>query len=418
MSFMARFTRLVLLVFVLHPSGVGAQEWTRYRGPNGTGAGEAGGIPVRWGDTDYDWKVDLPGAGHSEPVIWGEKVFLTSALDEGAVRLALCLRSQDGGTEWTARFPSSTHGKHRRNSHASSTPAADKDRIYCVFSTPAAYTVRALDHAGKEIWVRDLGPFVSQHSDGASPILFEDKLILPNEQDGKSFVAALDRATGRVVWNVGRRTEEVAYGTPCIHAPPGGRPEIILSSHAHGISSLDPATGATNWEALVYDKRTVSSPVLAGGLAIGTCGSGGGGNFLVAVKLGGKGDVTATHVAYKLTKSMPYVPTPLVMDDLLFCWGDGGVVSCVEAPTGKVLWQERVDGAFSGSPVRAGDRIYAMSEGGDVFVVAAKRTFELLARNPLGEGSHSTPAIAGGRIYFRTFGKLLAIGGGKPPADG
>jgi outer membrane protein assembly factor BamB len=410
--------RLTCLLLLLAPPGAAAQEWARYRGPNGTGAGEAAGIPVRWGEADYDWKVDVPGAGHSQPVLWGEKVFLTSAVGDGAERLVLCLRARDGGTEWTARFPSSTHGKHRRNSYASSTPAADEDRVYAVFSTPAALLVRALDHAGKEVWVRDLGPFVSNHSDGASPILFEDRLILPNEQDGTSSVVALDRATGRVLWKAARRTEEVAYGTPCIHSPPGGRPEIILSSHAHGLSSLDPATGATNWEALVYDKRTVSSPVLAGGLAIGTCGSGAGGNFLVAVKLGGKGDVTATHVAYTLRKSIPYVPTPLVMDDLLFLWSDGGVVSCVQAPAGQVLWQERVDGAFSGSPVRAGDRIYAMSEGGEVFVVAARRTFELLARNPLGEGSHSTPAIAGGRIYFRTFGKLLAIGGGKPPADG
>jgi outer membrane protein assembly factor BamB len=411
-------SRLFSFLVLLASTRTAAQEWTRFRGPNGAGAGEAAGLPVRWGEGDYDWKVDVPGAGHSQPVLWGDRIFLTSALGEGAERIVLCLRAADGRTEWTTRFPSSTHGKHRRNSHASSTPCVDKDRVYLVFSTPAAHTVRALDHAGRELWARDLGPFESNHSDGASPILFADKLILPNEQDGKSSVVALDRSTGSVLWKTERRTEEVAYGTPCIHAPPGGPPELILSSHAHGISSLDPATGASNWEALVFDKRTVSSPVLAGGLAIGTCGSGAGGNFLVAVKLGGRGDVTETHVAYRLRRSIPYVPTPIVAGDLLFLWSDGGVVSCVEAPSGNVLWQERVEGAFSGSPVRAGDRMYAMSEGGEVVVVAAKRTFELLARNPLGEGSHSTPAIAGGRIFFRTFGKLFAIGGGKPPADG
>ena len=163
----------------------------------------------------------------------------------------------------------------------------------------------------------------------------------------------------------------------------------------------------------------MSSPVLAAGLVLAACGSGGGGNFLVAVRPGGKGDVTETHVAYKLVRSIPYVTTPVVVDDLVVLWGDRGVVSAIEASTGNVLYQERVEGTFAGSPVRAGDHIYCMSAEGDAVVIQGGRKFELLARNPLGEGSHSTPAIGGGRMLLRTFGRVFCLKAPQqPPAIG
>jgi outer membrane protein assembly factor BamB len=388
-----------------------AQEWTRFRGPNGSGLSAATSVPAEWTEKDFNWRVELPGPGHSQPVLWGERIFLTSAVDAGAERIVLCLRAKDGATEWTRKYRSSTFKKHERNSYASSSPAADEDRVYFVFSTSDAYTLGAVGHDGKDAWTRDLGPYVSQHGCGASPIVIEDLVVLGNEQDGSSFLVAVDRKTGETRWKTDRKTAEVAYGTPCVFQAKDGKRELIFSSHAHGLSSVDPATGALNWEAVVFDKRTVSSPVIAGGLIVGTCGSGGGGNFAVAVKPGGKGDVTSTHVAYKIQKSMPYVPTPIAKDDLLFLWADMGVVSCVEATTGKVLWQERVGGNYSGSPVCVGDRIYCMSEEGDVPVVAASREFKLIARNPLGEGSRSVPAVAGGRMYLRTYTHLVSVGG-------
>jgi outer membrane protein assembly factor BamB len=405
---------VTLLLPLLLASALEAQEWTRFRGPNGTGVGAADSLPAAWSPGAVDWRVEVPGTGHAQPVIWGERVFLTSSEGEGAERLVLCLRARDGATEWTRRLASVAHEKHLRNSHASSTPAVDGERLYVVFGSPSSLVLRAFDHQGAELWLRDLGPFKSQHGVGASPILVDDLVVLPNEQDGESSVIALEARTGHPRWTAPRRTAETAYGTPCLQRDASGRAELILSSHAHGLSSLDPRTGALNWEAAVFDKRTCSSPIIAGGLAIGTCGSGGGGNFLVAVRLGGKGDVTATHLAYKLNRSIPYVPTPLAIGDLLFLWGDQGVVSCVEAAAGKVLWQERVEGSFAGSPVAAGGKIYSLSEEGDVVVVAAERKFRLLARNALGEGSHSTPAIAGGRLYLRTFRHLTAVSGKKP----
>lgn len=395
-------------------AGLPAQEWTRFRGPNGSGVSEADGIPARWSEKDHHWKVKLPGQGISQPVLWGEKLFLTSAEEEGARRLVLCLRAGDGGVEWSKGFALSTHGKHSRNSYASSTPTVDGERLYVALSDPRALHLKALDHSGKELWSRDLGKYDAKHGEGSSPVLFEDLVVLANEQDGESFLIALDRKSGETRWKRPRSTEESAYGTPCAYREPDGRPALLFSSHAHGLSSIDPRSGEVNWEARVFDKRTVSSPIVAGGLLMGTCGSGGGGSFLVAVRPGGKGEVAASHVAYKLTRTIPYVPTPVAWQDLLFLWGDMGVVTCAEAATGQVVWLERAGGNFSGSPVAAGGRIYCISEDGEVVVLAASREFKLLARNPLGEGSRSTPAIAGGRMYLRTYSHLISVGGKKP----
>ncbi len=407
------FLCTLLLLFGTLGCPLAAQDWTRFRGPNGSGLSDAKTVPSEWTEKDFNWRVEIPGAGHSQPVLWGERIFLTSAMAEGAERLVHCLRAKDGSTEWSRKHTSSTFPKHQRNTYASSTPAVDEERLYFVFNTPSSYTLTAVDHAGKDLWSRDLGPFVSQHGCGTSPIVLDDIVVLGNEQDGESFLAALDRKTGETRWKAPRRTKVVSYATPCVFRGEGGLAELIFSSHAHGITSVDPCTGALNWEARVFDKRTCSSPIVAGGLAVATCGSGGGGNFVVGVRPGGKGDVTSTHVAYKLQKSIPYVPTPVAREDLLFLWSDKGVVSGVEASSGKVLWQERVGGNYSGSPVCVDGRLYCMSEEGDVPVVAASREYKLIARNPIGEGSRSTPAVAGGRMYLRTYGRLISVGGKK-----
>jgi outer membrane protein assembly factor BamB len=395
-----------------------AEEWTRFRGPNGSGLSEARGIPTSWSESDYNWKAKLPGAGHSQPVLWGERIFLTSAVEEGARRIILCLRAADGGIEWSRELEARTHDKHLRNSYASGTPAVDEERAYFVFAHPEALALVAFDHQGGEKWRRDLGPFGGNHGHGASPIVFEELVVLPNEQEGKSSIIALDRKSGETRWQTERRTERVAYGTPCVHLGRDGEPELLFTSQAHGISSLDARSGRPLWEAAVFTMRTVSSPVLAGGLAVGTCGSGGGGNYLVAVRLGGEGDVASTHLAYKLSRSMPYVPTPIARGDRLFLWSDGGVVSCVRASSGEVIWQARAGGSYSGSPVCVEDRLYCISDEGDVVVVAAADEFRLLAKNPLGEPSRSTPAVAGGRMYLRTYSHLISIGGKASAATG
>ncbi len=407
-------TLSVLWISLLLQAGLKAQEWTRFRGPNGTGRSSATSIPLRWKESDYNWKVKIPGEGHSQPVLWGEKIFLTSAEEKGARRLVLCLRVSDGGEEWLNRYDSETHKKNPRNSYASNTPAVDSERVYVAFSTPASFILFALDHKGKEIWRRDFGPFQAMHGSANSPIVFQDLVILGNDQAGESFLIAVDRKTGETKWKTPRESAKAAYGTPCVYKESSGREALLFTSQAHGISSIDALTGKVNWEARVFDKRTVSSPLLAGGLVFGTCGSGGGGNYLVAVKTGGEGDVTESHVAYKLTRAIPYVPTSVAHEDLIFLWGDRGVVTCVEIPTGTIIWQERVGGEYSGSPVGIGDRIYAISDEGEVVVLSAGREYNVLARNPLGEGSRCTPAIAGGKMYLRTYRHLISVGGKQP----
>ena len=401
------------------------QEWTRFRGPNGTGVSDAKTVPAEWTPEAINWKVKLPGAGHSSPVLWGDKIFLTGAENNTtALRVAFCLNAADGSLAWSRSYPSKLHKRHEFNSFASATPAVDEERVYVVWSTPDEYSLIALTHDNEEVWRKDLGPFISQHSCGTSPIIYENLIILGNEQDAKSeqdpdvkgvsFLIAVDRRTGETVWQVPRESKIVPYSTPAIyHAPGGGPAELLFNSTAHGITSLDPLTGKFNWEVGgLLDKRSCSSPVLlSSGLITASCGSGGGGNYIVAVKPATKAAPNSGSVAYKFDKGAPYVPTPLAKGDMLFLWSDGGVVSCLDAASGDLHWQRRVGGNYFGSPVCVDDRLFCVSTEGDVVVVAAKKEYELLAKNPLGEVCHSTPAVAGGRMYVRTYEHLTSVGG-------
>ncbi|MGE0533414.1 MAG: PQQ-binding-like beta-propeller repeat protein [Pirellulales bacterium] len=398
------------LAVLLIPRHLPAQEWTRFRGPNGTGLSQAANIPTTWTDEDFNWKVELPGIGHSCPVVWKDQVYLTSADNETALRHVLAISTVDGRTVWERKYTSTTHNKHQLNSFASPTPTVDEERAYFVWSSPEDYSVHALAHDGQELWHRSLGPFVSQHSCGTSPIVVGDLLILNNDQDGASFLVALNRRTGEPVWQAPRNSREVAYSTPCLYEPPGAPPELIFNSGAHGITSIDPATGQKNWEIDVFDKRSVSSPVIAAGLIFGTCGSGGGGNYVVAVRPGKADGSVPPQVAYKITKSAPYVPTPIAKDSLVFLWSDQGVATCIVAATGEVVWQNRVGGKFYGSPICIEDRLYCISTDGEVVVLSAGPEYVELARNNLGEGSHSTPAVADGVLYLRTFSHLFSLG--------
>lgn len=394
---------------------VSAQDWTRFRGPNGTGVSDADSVPAKWTEDDYNWKVTLPGIGHSSPVVWGDKLFLIGAFDDTATRMVLCVRASDGQIEWQREYASTPHTKHPLNSFASSTPCVDEERVYVTWTAPEEFTLLALDHEGNEVWRRNLGPFVSQHSGGASPVVYGDLLIMANDQgdeefQGKSSLVALDRRTGEPRWTVDRRTKVVAYSTPCVYRPQGQAEQLIFTSQAHGITSLDPTNGHVNWEFEAFDKRSVSSPVIAGGLIFGTCGSGGGGGYVAAVRPpAGTGD--EPELVYTVKESAPYCPTLVALDDLLFLWSDAGIVSCIDVKSGKAAGRLRVSGNYYGSPVCVGGRLYCISEDGDAVVVSASKNPKLLARNPLGEESRSTPAVADGRMYLRTFSHLISIGG-------
>jgi len=422
-----------VLLLSLPGASAGGQEWTRFRGPDGAGIGEAAAIPATWTDRDYNWKVKLPGPGHSSPVLWNRRIFLMGGDPQTAGRLVVCLDAADGRTLWRRDYPSKAHRMHRDNGYGTATPAADGDGVVVTWSVPEEVVLLALDPDGREMWRRDLGPFVSAHGSGTSPIIVGDLVVLANDQEdmrlmapylpkgtpigppGKSSLIAVDRRTGRMRWEVPRRTALAAYSTPCVRRPEGGPPELVFSCTAHGITAVDAATGKVNWEMPdLFLDRCVGSPVPAGDLVLASYGQGLRGHRLAAVRPGVPSRNLEPKLAYDVTQSVPLVPTPLVKDGRAFLWGDDGVVTCLNVSTGGVIWRERVGGKFFGSPVCAGNRLYCIDRGGDVFVIAASDKYEPLGRVPLGEPSYATPAIADGVMYLRTLTGLFSLGGRKP----
>jgi outer membrane protein assembly factor BamB len=403
---------LVLLFLLLSMTRGPAQEWTRFRGPNGSGISTAKTIPTTWTGKDINWKVSLPGPGHSSPVVWGDQIFVTSGDDQTNRLWVLCLSASQGRILWQKAFPLTHYHRNAYNSVASSSPAVDEQRVYVAWNLPERSTLLALDHAGNPVWDKDLGPHASQHGGGASPIVCQDQVIIANEHDGESCLISVAAATGQTRWKTPRKTTTAAYSTPCLYQPKTGSPALIFTSQSYGVYGVDPANGTVLWDlADAFDKRVVSSPVLAAGLIIGACGSGGGGNYLVAVRPGEPSAHQKAELAYTIRKSAPYVPTSICVGNLFFLWSDDGVVSCVQAATGEIKWQERLGKHFFSSPVCVDGRLFCISTTGEVLVLRAADRFERLATNPLNETTHSTPAVAGGRMYIHTSKHLISIGG-------
>jgi outer membrane protein assembly factor BamB len=414
-----QFLKVFLAAFIILLASVSqGQEWTRYRGPNGQGISQAKTIPVKWTEKDYNWKVNLPGRGHSSPVVWGDKVFITSGDQKTGHGFLLALRVSDGKILWQKQYSLTPYRSNPRNSYATTTPVVDADYVYALWPTPKETILVALDHNGGEIWQRTFGGVHCQHGAGGSPIVFDDIVVFTHEHEDSSKYAqsawiAVDRKTGQTRWKLERQTSpKTSYSTPCVYSPATGERQLIFTSRAHGISSINPRTGTILWEAeSVFPARVVSSPVIATGLLIGSCGDGSRGKCLVAVNPGKTDKSTQPTEAYTIGSSTaPYVPTSLAKAGLLFTFHDRGYVSCLRSATGEQLWRQKPAGTFFGSPVWVDGKLYCITTNGDVVVIKAAPTYELLAVNPLGEKSHATPAVAGGRMYLRTYSHLISIG--------
>jgi len=408
--------RVAFILMAMLATDSAGQNWPRFRGPNGTGVAGEINIPSTWGEADVAWKTELPGEGHSSPVIWGERVFLLSANPDGETRHAIGLDASGGDIVWTRSFPAATHSIHARSSYASSTPAVDDQRVYAIWGSPENLKVMAFDHEGETVWQRDLGPFHGRHGYGNSPILVDDLVIITvihgdeksgHADDSRSFVMAVNRESGETVWETPRGNETSSYSAPVIRQLENGQQEIVGFSPNEGMFGLDPATGDENWSLEVFDKRTIGTPTLMHGLVFGTVGSGGGGHYLVAVRPGSE-----PEEVYRVERISPYVPSVLAVDDSLYLWHDEGKVSCVNVADGEPIWTERIGGNYSSSPICAGSRIFGVSDEGEVVVLAASPEFQLLGRNPLGELTRASPAIAGGRLYIRTVSHLICVGPG------
>lgn len=385
-----------------------AENWPRFRGSDGSGIAPEQGIPTTWKQSDYKWVVDLPGEGHGAPVIWGKSLFVTSAIEGGLVRSLYCLDADTGETRWVRSMGFNSNRKHQKNSFASSTPATDGERVYVAFADQERCALAAYDMEGTLVWRNWLGPFSSQHGLGASPIVFEDLVIMPNDQDGPSSIMAYDRRDGKLVWSTLRPFREASYATPIIVEKPGQKPELICLNGATGISALDPWTGLTLWQSEPLAQRTVSCPVVGQGKIYATCGQGGKGTILIGVDMDAAADGVAP-TTFRREKTLPYVPCLIAFGDYLYMWNDNGVVMCVDPATDKTVWQERIGGNFSGSPIVIGGKIYCIDESGKVAVLDASPTHHFYGFSELGDNSHSTPAVANGKLYLRSFHRLACL---------
>ena len=243
-------TRLLLSVsalFLTLPAS--AQEWTRFRGPNGSGVSDAKTVPIEWTEKDLNWNVKIPGKGHGSPVVWGSKLFVNcESGTKGSERIIVCLDTKTGKELWQKSSTVSPPRKiHKKNSFASSTPAVDAEHVYVAWGVPSKISLLAMTHDGDLAWEADLGTFKGGHGFAVSPIIYEDLVVLPNDQDGKSSLIAVDRKTGDTRWTVPRESKRTSYGTPCVYQPAGRPAELIFTDWSHGITAVDPKTGKVAW---------------------------------------------------------------------------------------------------------------------------------------------------------------------------
>ena len=393
-----------------------AQEWTRFRGPNGSGISDAKSIPSRWTEGDFNWKVAISGSGHSSPVVWGNRLFLTSADEASGTCSLWCIHTQDGRTIWTHDFFKADYTKHQLNSRASATPALDENHVYVCWATDDELVAQAISHQGDKVWTKSLGPYKAQHGIAASPIVHDGLLLIANDQDDESSALALEAATGKTKWSVSRNTT-ANYSTPCLFNTGDDMFNVIFSSRDRGLTAIDVRSGKIAWElASFHSHVSVGSPIIADEYIVGASGGVGVPDEVVTVGFQDKQNLQSPMELYRLEVSTSFVTTPLSHRGMLFTVSDEGIVLCVDLKTGKVHWKERLKNKFYSSPVCVDDKIYFTSRDGEVLVVEAADEFNLLARNQVRDECHATPAVSGGRMYLRTFSSLISIGGKRATA--
>ena len=418
---------VVLLLFV--PCLLLSENWPNWRGPSGDGVSMEKGIPTTWSTSEnIVWKVEIPGNGHSSPIVWGNKVFLTSSLHEKNKRILLCLDRHSGQTIWkrdVVHSPPETI--HRLNSRASGTPATDGRQIYTAFMraegdrviapnvgserliTPGKIIVAAYDLDGVQKWKTNVGDFISAHGFNTCPVLFEDLVIINGDHDGDAYLVALDRLSGKERWRTRRENKTRSYVTPIIREI-DGRTQMILSGSLC-VASYDPRNGKRHWIIDGPTEQFVASMVYDGTYVFATGGYPE--RHTLAIRPDGKGNVTNTHIAWRTTRGAAYVPSPIIAGRYLLMVADSGVASCFDAKTGKRHWMERLPGGHSPSTVSADGLVYFTSDRGVTTIVRPGKMFNVIARNELGEQISASPAISQGYIFLRTHQHLYCIGSKK-----
>jgi outer membrane protein assembly factor BamB len=390
---------------------VSASQWPQFRGPSGQGHSSERGIPLEWSETkNVLWKVPVRGRGWSSPVVSDGRVWITTsvAATGGASLRAVALDAATGREILNVEVfkLSNANLKNPKNSHASPTPIIDGDRVYVHFGGDGTAALDA--STGAIVWAKKF-PYASQHGSGGSPALHGDLLIFSGDGHYEAWVIALNKRTGNVAWKTERRKPfDQAYTTPLVITVDGR--DQVVSVGAYRAAAYDPATGREIWT-VRYEEgfSNVPRPVFAHGLVYITTGF-----FqpaVLAVRPDGKGDVTETHIAWSTTRGAPFTPSPIAVGDELYVISDLGVLSCLDAKTGALLWQERLGGNHSASPVFADGRIYFLSEEGVATVIAPGKTFQKLAVNELDGATLASMAVAHGSIYIRSLTHLYRIAG-------
>lgn len=385
-------------------------DWPWWRGPNGDNIAAAPQTPpLRWSATEnVVWKADVPGRGHGSPSLWGERVFVPTADDKGQAQYVLCYDRRNGQKLWQTEVHRGGFVRlHPKNSHASSTPACDGQRVFMPFVVQGGIWLTALDCDGKIAWQKRLGDFRSMHGFGASPLFYRSLVVVVADHLKGSFIAAVHRKTGEVVWRIHRPDYNLGtYAGPALGRL-AGREQLLIQG-PYKVFSYDPASGKALWSCDGPNESTVSTVSFSDELVWASAGYPK--RNLLCIRGDGSGDVTKTHVVWKKENNTAYVPSLLVSEGLLYMVEDEGRATCFEAQTGQVVWQDRLRGNFSSSPVLAGGHIYVVNEAGVMYVLKPGRTFELAAQNDLANGGFATPAICGSLIYLRTLNHLFCLG--------
>jgi len=375
-----------------------SQDWPEFRGPTGQGHSDERGLPLVWSETkNVRWKVAIPGRGWSSPAIQGDRIWLTTATDEGKSLRAISLDRNTGAILQNVEvFRLKSLGNlNSKNSQASPTPVLEGDRVYLHFG---AYGTACINQSGEIVWKTRLDYDNGQHGPGGSPVIYDNLLILSCDGQDVQYVIALDKLTGKVRWKKLREGYQ-AYTTPLVVRLPAG--DQVISPGAFRAVSYEPRTGKELWQVRYGDGfSNVPRPVYGDGLVFICTG------FqqpsLLAVRLDGRGDVTKSHIAWTLKRGVSLTPSPLLVGDELYMVSDNGVASCIDAKTGASHWQVRLGGNHSASPIYADGRIYFLSEEGESVVIAPGKEFKALAKNQLDGPTLASMAVSGASIFVRS----------------
>jgi len=407
------------LTLAIGTSTAFAENWPQFRGPTGQGQSSEKNLPLKWSTTEnVAWKTELPGQSWSSPIVWGERVFVTTATDGGESCRVLSLDRRTGKTLWDKEvFQQVPRHKQQRSTFAPPTPATVGERVYACFGDGS---FAALNFAGDIVWANRDYKFYGEHGLGSSPILYRGLLIMARDGSSEgadkslgwqkswdqSRVIALEAKTGKERWQGKRGLSRIAHGVPTIWEH-DGKAEVV-SEAGDVVQGFDVWTGERLWSSEVIGEGKVPSTVIGDGLVF-TAGGWGGKETIKAFKLGGKGDLKEANLVWAQKKGMPRVPSMLHVRPYLFAITDGGVATCMKAATGELVWQERVGGNFSATPVAAERRIYFLGDNGETTIIEAGPEFKVLAKNPLGEKVQASMAVSQGQLFIRTEKSLFCI---------